>query len=95
MIASVRGWVASIAGISILMAMLDAITPNNSAGRFLGLCGSLILMFVVLSPLKGLGFIEDELTAWKYDFEIEEYVERAVEENNNLEKLIIENKISE
>ncbi len=95
MIGAVRNWVSMIAGISIVLALLDAITPNNSAGRFAGLCGSLILMFALVFPLKGFVFSEDEFALRKYDSEIEEYAEHAVEENNNLKKSIIESKMPE
>lgn len=95
MIVSVRNWVNMIAGISIVLALLDAITPNNSAGRFAGLCGSLILMFALVFPLKGFVFSEDDFVLRKYDSEIEEYVEHAVEENNNLKKSIIKNNTPE
>ena len=91
---SVRNWVAAIATISIVLAFFDAILPVNTAGRFSALCGSLILTFVVIYPLADFKTFDIDFLNFNYDG-LGEYVEQRVEENGNLEKIIIDNQMTE
>ena len=95
MITSIRNWVVAIVVISIVLALFDAITPENSAGRFANLCGSLILTFVVISPIVDFNFSDDIFDRLEYNNSLIEYVEQRVQENNKLEVLIIEKQTTE
>ena len=89
MISSLRDWISAISAISIIISLIDVITPENSAGKFVSLAGSLILTFVILSPIVNFNFAEIDFVGMDFHYGIEEQVNRVIENNEKL-KVIVE-----
>lgn len=85
---AVKAWVVSVSAATMIVAVLNAIAPKNSAGKVIGFTGAVIIMSVLLSPVKSLD--SDMLKDYsdKYGAELERKMEDVSEEK---EKLINDN----
>lgn len=88
MISIIGRWISAIAGISIIVSLIDAITPENAAGKFASLAGSLILTFVILSPFTNFNLSQLNYDEIDFNYKVEEHVKMAIENNNNLRTTI-------
>lgn len=95
MIEAVKRWVSMITVISIILALVNSITPQNSAGKFAAMCGSLILTFALLSPIIGFRPSTEVFEMPEYKKMISEQVEWALKGNDELEKKIMDDYCNE
>ncbi len=51
-------WVSGIAGAVMIVAAISAITPKNSAGKSVLLCGSFVITFMLVLPIMKLDISE-------------------------------------
>ena len=48
----VKGFVGTVATVTMIMAIVSVVTPKNAPGRAAMLCGSILLMTALISPMK-------------------------------------------
>ncbi|MBE6911052.1 MAG: hypothetical protein IJO61_09085 [Oscillospiraceae bacterium] len=86
----VKGFVGAVATVTMIMAIVAVVTPKNAAGRAAMLCGSILLMTVLVSPMKEL----DPALFSEYDRKIESEIETKAEmmrqKSERLKESIIE-----
>ncbi len=86
----IRSWVSAIAAVTMMMAVVSVLTPKNSAGRAVMLCGSIIMMVVLVSPIKKLDVSALSGYGARFQKEIEFRAEQVSRQNEKLRKDIIE-----
>ncbi len=85
---AVKGWVVSVSAATMIVAVLNAIAPKNSAGKVIAFTGAMVIMFVLLSPVKSLDSDAFRDYSDKYGAELEWQIEDISE---GKEKLINHN----
>lgn len=81
---------SAIAAVTMIMAVVSVLTPKNSAGRAVMLCGSIIMMVVLVSPFKKLDVSALSDYSARFEKEIEHRAEQVRRQNEKLRKNIIE-----
>ena len=72
-----KGWLVSIASISVISAVADMLLPNAQVSRYAKLCISLLLTTVIIRPVTG--FKPNDFT-----FDIPVFENNITTENNNI-----------
>lgn len=90
----VKDWVGGICAVTIIVSVIKAVVPQNSAGRCVQLAGALVLIMAVISPFKSLSVSDIMKNDRGYELEFERQSRHLQEENENIQKEIIEKEIS-
>lgn len=85
-----RDWVVAIAAVTMIIAVVSAITPKNSAGRAVMLCGSVLMTVVLISPIKKLDVSALSEYSARFEKEVQYRAEQMSAQNEKLRKNIIE-----
>lgn len=90
----IKLWVASLSGVTLIMAVISAVIPKNTAGRVCVLLGEIALIATLISPLKG--GLADEIPDMGalYKNEVREKTINATEVCGEMEDKLISKKLS-
>lgn len=90
----ISSWVAGICAASLVVAVISAISPKNSAGRVCVMMASVMVMVALISPildLRGLSLLD---IGRDYERSIQRKIEETTEATERLKKDIIEEELS-
>ncbi len=90
----VKTWIASLCAVTFIMSVVAAIAPKNSAGKVCSMLGSIILIFVLVSPLKQISSSEIFAIGRVYQSRIDERIQKSQIKCEEIENKIIEEKLS-
>lgn len=90
----VKDWIGGICAVAIIVSVIKAIAPQNSAGRCVQLVGALVLVMAVISPFKSLSVSDIMKNDRRYELEFDRQNNRLQEENEKIQKEIIETEVS-
>ena len=88
-----NGWVVSIASVTMIMAVILAITPKNAPGKAVALCGSIILTVTVIAPLRNINVEKLSYLGEEYGAEIAERARNFQSTNEKIQLEVIEEKL--
>ena len=85
-----QSWIGRICAASILVAVIGALVPKNSAGKIVCLIGAVIMIFVLVSPFKKFDVLQLASYSHEYEEKLREKVENMQAMNEKEENAIIE-----
>ena len=91
---SIRVWIVSISAATMIAAVARALAPKNAAGKAVSFGGAALVMLALLAPLGSVDMDKFEDYTRKLNGEIELRAEALSEENQKLQRDIIENEIA-
>ncbi len=89
----VKDWIGGICAVAIIVSVIKAIAPQNSAGRCVQLIGALVLILAVVSPFKSMSVSDIVKNDRSYELEFEKQSHNLQEENEKIQKQIIEKEV--
>ena len=89
-----RSWICGICAAAILVSVAYAMAPKNSAGHFVRLSGAVIIILAVLAPFKQFKIEAISPYIVRYNLSYENLTENLQAENEKIQSLIIEDKMS-
>lgn len=90
---AVRSWVLGIVCAAMAAALAESLCPKGAAKKISALAGALLLLLAVLQPLARWKDFDLEGSMEKYRAELEPYSDRLEQENENLMKELIAEKV--
>jgi stage III sporulation protein AF len=78
MTGAVGQWVLALVAVALVVALLDALTPEGSARRVMRLAGGLLLLVIMLRPLN-------TLVGMDFSALVEEFAQQDSEQETDLE----------
>ncbi len=90
----ISSWVSGLCAASLVVAVISAISPKNSAGRVCVMMASIMVMVALISPildLRGLSLLD---IGRDYERSIRRKIEETTEATERLKKDIIEEELS-
>ena len=91
MMDEIRQWLFSLVAVSLLIALLQMLTPKGTMRRICGFTGGLALLLCVLRPISGTRLEESVAAFSAYETQRRELTEMYVGENERtMEKIIAE-----
>ncbi len=90
----VKDWIGGICAVAVIVSVIKAISPKNPAGKCVQLVGALVLILTVISPFKSLSVSDIVINDRRCELEFEEKSLNLQEENENIQKEIIEDQIA-
>lgn len=91
----IRNWISAICAISLMTAILSAVTPNGTTAGIMRLSCAFLLIIVLISPIRKIDFDYFSDLTIEMDDRVNEKIKSAVEENEKINNDIIENSIRE
>lgn len=85
----IKLWIASLSGVTLIMAVISAIIPKNTAGRVCMMLGEVALIATLISPIKGVLADEVPDVGEIYKNEVEEKTLAATEVCREMEDKLI------
>ena len=90
---AVRGWVLGIVCAAMVAALAESLTPKGAVKKVGALAGTLLLLLAVLQPIARWKDFDLAGSIEKYRAELEPYSGALEEENENLMKELIAEKV--
>lgn len=90
-----KQWILSISAVSLIAAILGAITPNGTPSKIMKMCLAFLLVIVLISPIKKMDFDRFDLLTLEMESELNEKTESIALENEKISNDIIENALIE
>lgn len=91
----IKNWVSGICTVSLMISVLKAILPKNTAGNTMNIISTLLIIVVVVAPIKKMDFNITEFEVSENDRILNEKVEKAVDGTEKLTDDIIEKELCE
>ncbi len=91
----IRNWISAICAVSLMTAVLSAITPNGTPASIMRMSCAFLLVIVLVAPIKKIDFDNFSFLTYKMDEIVNEKTENAVRENEKINNDIIESSIRE
>ncbi len=89
MMDDIRQWLFSLVAVSLLIALLQTLTPKGTMRRICGFTGGLALLLCVLRPISGTRLEESVAAFSAYETQRREITEAYIKENERtMEKII-------
>ncbi len=86
----VQNWVTSIATVTLIVSVVTALCPKNSAGRAVMLTACLVMTATLIAPISRIdaSTLSDEME--RYSYAAEKRSEELLREQENIQKKLIE-----
>ena len=94
MMQGISSWVSGLCAMSLVVAIISAVSPKNSAGRVCVMMASVLVMVALVSPILNLREISLLDAGRSYERKIQRKIEETTEKAEKLKKDIIENELS-
>lgn len=92
---AIKNWISGICAVSLMIAILKAILPDNFASKTFNMIASLVLIIAVVGPIKNLEFNAIEFEIAQRDENIEEKVAAVSLKNAEIADRVIEKELCE
>ena len=94
MIQGISLWVSGLCAASLVVAIISAVAPKNSAGRVCVMMASVLVLVALVSPILSSGGISVLDTGRAYERTIRRKIEEAADKTERLKKDIIEEELA-